>query len=308
MRAKTILAGLAALFFLLEANAQQSTSFNLYFVNPSIYNPAAAVAKDGFTLYTSYRHQWVGLNGSPEYIKFGAFGAINSKMGVSINASGYTNGLLSTNELNASYAYKVVISDQHNISFGLSYGLFRMGINRSENPEQTLIDPSAYSSSFDQTFFKTGFGISYKFKGLLVDVALPELYDQSKRAYLTSIYSFASYDFNLKGNKVIIKPLVGYRNYNSSASQFDFGVFCSWQKKVWLNAGYRTKNGMLFSGGVNVSKFAIAYSYELASSIMAIVSGGSNEISLMYSFGKSPKKAKSTTLIRSNNIPGNKFQ
>ena len=265
MIAKYIKITFLLVFVSLNAQSQLSTTFNLYFVNPVIINPASSVNDSGYTAYSNYRHQWMGL---------------------SINVSVYKNGMLTNNEFNVGYAYKLAFSENHNLAFGISYGMYRLGINRAAYPDEVANDPAVNGTSFDQTFFKTGFGLSYQVKGIQFDFALPELYDQNKNTYFSSIYSFVSYNLKLK-EKWLIKPIIGYRNYYNSASQYDYGLMAMWQQKFWIHTGYRTLNGMIFSVGVNLNKIGFAYSYEVASSVMSHVSSGSNEISLLYYFRKS---------------------
>lgn len=308
MKTKYFFIGVAALCIFINTNAQQNTSFNLYFLNPAIYNPASAANSSGYTVYSNYRHQWIGLNGSPEYIKFGIYSSIKNNMGISINASGFRNGMLNNNELNASYSYLVRFSERQHLSFGLSYGLYRFGINRTSNEAEIAIDPAVNISIFDKSFFKTGFGLSYGIGNWQIDVAVPELYDQSKKSYFSSVYSFVSYEINIDEGKFVLKPIAGYRNYYQSTSQLDIGMIAMLQKKFWVHLGYRTKNNMLFSAGVTTNKVSFAYSYEMSSSVMASVSGGSNEISLLFNFGKAAKKGTTLFHKRTNDIPGNKFK
>jgi type IX secretion system PorP/SprF family membrane protein len=284
--------------------AQQNIPTNLYLVNPVIYNPASASNIDGFAIYADYRHQWVGLKGAPEYFKFGAYGTFSQNMGLGINASGFKNGMLSNNELNLSFAYKINFSDNYYLSMGLSYGVYRFGINRKDFPVESSTDPTANSSLFDRTFFKTGFGLGLVAGNLQFDFAVPELSDQSKKTFFSSTYTYLSYDIRNLPGQWMLTPSAGYRRYYNTASYFDLGLTTSWQETVWLQVGYRTGSNVFCSAGISMERFIIAFSYEAPSTVLSSISGGSNEISVVYRFIRFSKENAAFSFIRPNGSRG----
>ncbi len=59
---------LTLLFFVslfVPSLGQQVPVFSQHFVNPYLYNPAFAGIDGAFSVFLTYRDQWVGIEGSP---------------------------------------------------------------------------------------------------------------------------------------------------------------------------------------------------------------------------------------------------
>ena len=65
----------------------------------------------------------------------------------------------------------------------------------------------------------------------------------------------------------------------------DFTLSLDVKDKVWVMVGYRNTSGAILGIGLKRSNFAVAYSYELDMSPMALVSSGTHEVSAFYRIG-----------------------
>ncbi|MEJ2004924.1 MAG: PorP/SprF family type IX secretion system membrane protein, partial [Cyclobacteriaceae bacterium] len=106
-----------------SALSQQIPVYNHYFVNPYLYNPAEAGGEGYTTLHLNHRQQWRGLDGAPivSTLTFELpFSSRSGNLGIYLRS--YDRGLISTQDIMASFAYRIFLSKTTTLSFGLSAG------------------------------------------------------------------------------------------------------------------------------------------------------------------------------------------
>src|SRR5689334_6321325 len=112
--------------------AQNYSLYDGYFINPYIYNPAAA-ASSRAQVYAGYRKQWFGISGAPTVFTLTGSTLIDgSRAGVGIKVSSISRGFLNTTDASLSYAYGVPLNQKSKLFFGLSGGLLSNTINLSD--------------------------------------------------------------------------------------------------------------------------------------------------------------------------------
>ena len=62
--------------------SQQTTVRNHYFIQEYLINPAFTGAKDYNPFYISYRRQWAGFEGSPEFFSVSGYYILNNESNV----------------------------------------------------------------------------------------------------------------------------------------------------------------------------------------------------------------------------------
>jgi type IX secretion system PorP/SprF family membrane protein len=317
----------AILFVLLNGQlyAQNYPVYNAYFVNPYLYNPAAAGTSQAF-LFLHYRQQWVNVEGAPQLYALSYNTLIDqSRAGYGIKISSYKRGLFNTTDLSLSYAYSIPLSQNNYLSFGLSAGAISNTVDfkKATNPN----DPALTAEAANNLQPAANFGILLQSSsGLNFGIALPQLFSPA----------FATASFNgtgvspfdniigtlgykkvvesklvrkkVKGAKKTIKsgggvaPLELYFTYKyaqAGNNQFEALGKLNLSDNFWVAAGYRQDYGLLAHTGLNVNKFMIGYSFELANQPEAGFSSGSHEIFLGFKIGQPKKFKKVVTVLRS---------
>ncbi|AKQ47177.1 hypothetical protein TH63_18485 [Rufibacter radiotolerans] len=171
---------IALLFFWgisLQASGQQKPQFSQYMTNSLVINPAVAGIENYMDIRSSYRKQWVGVEGSPSTFYTSVHASIGkidrnaqgrgkisqrtSKKGVNVNKNNKFHrvkphhgvgamvqldqaGLLRTSTVNLMYAFHLPLTSTLNLSSGISGGVLRNSFNTGQ---ARVIDPSDASLS-----------------------------------------------------------------------------------------------------------------------------------------------------------------
>ncbi|GAB2528090.1 PorP/SprF family type IX secretion system membrane protein [Rufibacter soli] len=156
----------------LQANGQQKAQFSQYMTNSLVINPAVAGIENYMDIRSSYRKQWVGVEGSPTTFYTSVHASIGksdrnaqgrgkisprtSKKGVNVNKNNKFHrvrphhgvgamvqidqaGLLKTSTVNLMYAFHLPLTSTINLSSGISGGVLRNSFNTGQ---ARAIDPS----------------------------------------------------------------------------------------------------------------------------------------------------------------------
>jgi type IX secretion system PorP/SprF family membrane protein len=293
------------IIFFYEASSQNYPVYNGYFVNPFIYNPAAA-ATDQIQVNASYRRQWFGIPSAPSISSFSVSTLINdTRAGIGFKVSTFSRGILNSTDASLSYAYGVPLNKSSKLFFGLSGGLLSNTLN---------LNGIANSSDNALTTVSTGlvpsasFGILLKNdNGFNLGFALPKLFSSQD---LNMKYSFSYFD-NLIATasfsnwnphpKAVKKGYKGKRKKNTSMPLELFSIYryssigglyeatgkYNFNSSIWISATYRQYAGIIPGLGLNMNNFSFSYFYEPGL-------GGSmplktHEILLRIQFGKDKK-------------------
>ncbi len=286
--------------------AQETSLFTQYAQNKYFYNPAYAGYHGYSVAHLVYRKQWSGFDGAPETMLFSFQSPLKKTMGVGGRIFRDNTGVVSRTGAQASYAYGVNFDDNHQLHFGLSVGAMVNSIRwdiLSANDQQ---DQALYR--LNNSFVLDGaFGAFYRFKGLELSFAFPQLFNRSLREqtttsnsvfrYINQSIAAVSYRFDLMGGDLAVTPMVLHRFGTfaiQNAGQFDINVTTEWREKFWLTFLHRTEYGNAINAGIHFKQMSFGYAYEFANnrSMIGSVSNGSHEILISYHFGRKEKGKK----------------
>ncbi len=180
------------------------------------------------------------------------------------------------------YSYSDKISDEQTVTFGISIGVIQNNIDKDDVVISDISDPSLYSNKLNEAIFNTGFGISYKFKDLSINLSTPLLYQTQNDKLLNTAFAFASYDIFLQQKMWRVQPSVLYRYSAESDPCVDVNLLAERYEKVWLLAGYKTNKNIAIGGGLFIRNIGIGYIYEVNRSKFYAISAGSHEIMLTF--------------------------
>ncbi len=287
---KYSLVGIAfLLMFLAKANAQNMTNYNLYLQNPVLYNPAYTIDDVRIKAFVNSHIQWIDFEGAPRINTFGAYFNPKDNMGFGLSVVNATQGITTTNNFVLSYAYKAKFADEHYLNLGIGLGAMADKLNVNDIEYSNMTDPTINSNPFEQTTFRTSFGLAYVNKNVEFQVMMPQLYERKKM----DLYTIASLAYNYQANDAWdLKPVVMMRGVKTSPMQFDFSVMATYMEKLIVQGGYRTNNSFIAGVGLMSKNYSLAYAYQLENSYISNAAKGTHEIQLVLRLNKKEKQVK----------------
>ncbi|WP_299840251.1 type IX secretion system membrane protein PorP/SprF [uncultured Tenacibaculum sp.] len=280
--------------FIVTAQAQQYPQFTQYTYNMNIINPAYAGFKDALNVNVMGRTQWVGVEGAP---KTGTLG-INTPLGIrrnfGIGFSAIYNelGPLKETHLYGDVAYKMSVSNNGLLSFGLKFGASIQSLNQSllrfntsENFTNTIPN---------KTYANLGFGLFFSQEDFYVSLSLPNILSTNffnvestldspeEVSRNSTVFLGGGYVFTLS-NTVKLKPAMMFRYSSKIPVALDISSSVFINDKIEFGISHRIKESIALITALNVNKnIRIGYSYDFSTS-NAFNSNGSHEILLLYS-------------------------
>lgn len=279
--------------------AQQNPLVNHGYVNGFLINPANAGAT-GTNLYLLNRLQWADVEGAPETFMATMDGSIaNTNLNYGLSIANDVTNILGKTSIYGTYAYRLPLSDESNLSFGMSFGYEQNKIlfdrvNATNPTEITLINNIEQQANMDA---KAGLGFSYK--NLSLGVSAYQLFAnnnvfEDEQRQVAYAYSFerhyaanAQYRITLDEDKLFLDPNVLIRYAPGYDAQADFNLMLNWANRAWIGGGFRTNYGANFmAGGVLGDRLLGSYSYGRSVGPIERLSANSHEFTLGYRFSE----------------------
>jgi len=265
-----------------EISAQNYPTYDGYFLNPFIYNPAAA-ATDQLKVNASYRRQWFGIPGAPSISSLTASSLLDkTRAGIGFKVSTFSRGFLNSTDASIAYAYGVPLSKTSRLFFGLSGGVLSSTVNLGEL--NGISDPAL--ANLGASLIPTAsFGMLLtSSSGLNLGFTLPKLVNTQS---LESKYSFSYFDNAIvtasfskwqpaqhsgskgrgksykskKGANVPLELFSIYK-YSSIGSLFEGTLKYNFNSSLWLSASYRQYAGVIPGIGFSMENVTFSYFYE----------------------------------------------
>lgn len=252
---------------------------NLYTNNPYILNPARAGNYLGMIGYAQYKSQFSSLDGAPRIINAGFHTPFNNFSGLGIRLQNETKGIFENFSLDGSYAHAIRLSPGQGLLLGVSLGIQNRQLDLDGLALDPSNDPVLNSSTYEETNFIVGTGITYINNDFELDVVLPRLLEQEE-GFSQHIIALASYEFKIQANNLAIKPSVLYQNLPYSNNQFDVNVMATYNNTIWLQPTYRSNNSFLAMLGYSYKYMDISYSCQLYQGELAEISRFSHEVGI----------------------------
>ncbi|WP_017259417.1 PorP/SprF family type IX secretion system membrane protein [Pedobacter arcticus] len=294
------------------AVAQQDAQYSQYMFNTLVINPAYAGYKGDLNLSALHRSQWVGIDGAPKtqsLVLDGSF--VNDKMGFALTVVNDRIGIQGQTNAYLNYAYKLKVSEEGTLAFGMGLGLAQFTLNTGDAHFNDPSDPNfnAGKLSFISPDAKAGlhFSTNKFYVGLSATNLFSKAIDystasknlvikQGQHIFFTAGYLVDVNDF-LK-----FKPSFLIKEDTKGPTNLDINNFFLIGEKVWIGASYRTsvnlwkKNSTM--GAVKASdaivglleiyagkRVRVGYAYDHSVSSLQGFDNGSHEISIGYTFG-----------------------
>ena len=293
----------------------QDVSFSQVYSSPLYLSPSFAGFTDGGRFILNYRDQWPAI---PNTFRTYAFSYdqyvshLNSGIGLLALHDDQGGGQLVTQNVGLVYAYELAITSDVFVRPGLQFKYFGMridpgkmatvGSNGIRNPWSTIYPdfPVDQFHKFDASaslmvysnYFWLGSTVDHLVKS---NVGFTDI--ETRIPIKTTIFGGGKWRYieASRGRSQQSISMAFMFRRQESFQQLDLGVYWNVEPLevgLWYRGipGISSANGLsnndalIFSLGVNLGDFHIAYSYDLTLSNLAAYSGGSNEFSLIYRF------------------------
>jgi type IX secretion system PorP/SprF family membrane protein len=274
------------------AVAQNAPSFRQFYFNPFLFNPAFAGTQDYASVGLVYRQQWVGFNNAPSAAGFTLQVPSYNRVSFGLNIYSQEVVALQTNSSQATFAYRVPLSEKQFLFFGIS-GV--VGFNNLKQDADYSNDPTILNAAANTFFYDANFGIVYSLGGLRIGFAMPKLlgqkyyspqdlvnvrYAQFRNQLYSISYKFSAGDFSFE-------PYALYRINRDLQNWWEGAMTVYYKDKIWLGGSYHETLGAGFFLGMNIKeKLRVGYSFELPPVDKTFGSVNSHELQLQLRLGK----------------------
>jgi type IX secretion system PorP/SprF family membrane protein len=286
----------------------QDAAFTQFYANPLFLNPALTGNTECGRIHTNYRNQWPSLGKA--YTTYSVtydqnLSAINSGFGFIAMNDQQGDGAFNRTLAGAFYSYKLQISRDAMLSFGMKAAFYQESINWSKlifasdisgtGAETPPENPTIYTVDFSAGMV-LGVRDEY-FVGIAADhLSQPTLsfYDNENSFLPLKLSAHAGVNLNastglLGGGResdLLIQPNLLFMQ-QGDFSQLNLGVYINKYPFVtgaWFRHTFNNMDAVVVLAGIKWEQFRFGYSYDFTVSKLGGRSGGAHEISLAWEF------------------------
>jgi len=293
--------GIASITF-----AQQLGTYSQYYIQNSLYNPAAVGIDEQINLALFVRKEWTSFPGTPSSnLLIGDSPFNHNRMGIGLQLGQESIVATKTWQANISYAYKINLK-KGKLSFGAKLGIHQTRFNASDLTIKDEQDKTLTSIQSNSLTPDLGFGFHYMDKSWSAGIAMYNLTSNQFHAFQNSSTD-GEYNssFSLQASKNI--PL----NQNWGFQPSLLAVYLpklynleivnltvDYKKELYLGSSYRSNKSIVFMLAVRLNKISTAlenlrvgYSYDLNMSSLNTYLQNTHELTLSLLFDH-PKSVK----------------
>jgi len=261
-----------------------------YFLNSFLFNPSQAGEGDKGMVSTGISSQWNRIAGAPEILSLTLETPLTKRIGIGAFVVNDKSGLINRTVLMGSYSYKVPVSTNSSLRFGLALGYLNDNLNVDGAVSRNVSsDPAIFNYNFQhENLLKAGLGATYVYDKLEVQTSWyginRRVDDENKSADRSGNTTIIKYSMG-DPMGTLITPLVVYRQIHGLSDYFDAGVNVSYFSSLDLSFLYHTNRSI--TGGISyefekVIRLSCFYNSE-APQVRGIT-GGTFEMSLSMPF------------------------
>ena len=279
----------------LLSKGQQDPMYTQYIFNLQTINPAYAGYWQTMGVTLLSRHQWVGLNGHPTTQTFSFQTPLRSQnVGLGFNAVIDKVGLEKTLLLNVDYSYRILLSDNTSLRFGVKAGITNYSNNLPEyvhsDNEVDLPFQTAVENKLMPNF---GFGLFLSSPKYYLSFSMPKILENnyqssvnnySTKSQLRHFFFAGGMMFDLSEN-IKFKPSFMTKTVAGSPFEFDLSANFLLAEKFWIGGMYRSGDafGAIAQWIFNKS-LRLGYAYDFTTTDLKNYQNGVHEIMISYEF------------------------
>ncbi len=276
---------------LMPVQAQQDPMYSQYMFNTLAFNPAYAGSADVFTAMALSRHQWVGFEGAPATQTLSAHSPLPgdklSLGGILIHDKA---GPLIQNSAFVDVAYRIRISSDTRLSFGLSAGVDFL---QADIASLTTVDAEPHNGNMEgKPLPNVGFGIFWHSDRYYAGFSAPKMLEHNVGDDGAVVTARELRHWFLMGGYVMdisedfkFKPSIMLRAVAGAPLSLDINANFLLRDRIWLGAMYRYGNafGLMAQYQVN-EQLKVGYAFDMTTTRMGAYNAGTHELMIGYDF------------------------
>ena len=284
--------------FILAGNrawSQQDPVFTQYMNNLMSINPAYTAVRGVGDFSGLFRNQWINLEGAPKSASFSLSMPVDSlHTGLGIDFMYDYTVPLTTTELYLNYSYKIKVTSNSTLSFGLKAGVNYLDARLTPLDRYHLDDEYILGyGDFQKPFFNAGVGIFWYNDKFYTGFSIPRLIENRYTDGETTVeatsrekqhYFFnAAYIFDMSPN-FSFKP--GFATIMTSGAPLtaDFDFSFLYRQTVWFGLMYRISDALGGYVQFQYKNMKIGFSYDYSHTRIHEFQDGTFEVLLRYDF------------------------
>lgn len=275
-----------------KAHGQQESQYTQYMYNTMNFNPAYTGSRGSLSMVGIYRNQWVGLDGAPKTLNFGAHSPIGVKgVGLGIGFMSDQIGPSSQSAIEADFSYTVQVSENTKLSFGVRGGMSLLDVD----PNKLLIyDPNDYDlQRKNYSSPRVGAGTYLYADNWYIGLSSPNFLETkhfddvqvSTATQKAHFYLMGGYVFALNQD-LKLKPAVLAKAVSGAPLSIDVSANLLMYERVTLGAAYRLDAAVSAMAGFQVNdNIFVGYAYDYETTELNRYNSGSHEVFLRFELG-----------------------
>ncbi len=286
------------LFFIISLSSlgnlvfsQQQATYAQYMFNGLAINPAYAGSHEALSVSFLSRFQNVGLDGAPNTQTFSVHSPlVNQRMALGFMVVHDKIGVIGQTGINGMYAYKIPLTDQSTLSFGLQAGI---GIYNARYSQLETFNPDPlFAEDVSQTRPNFGAGVYYRHTNWYGGVSMPHMMNNvfSRGSNFrtirqaTPIILSGGYIFTI--NRMMkVKPNFLFKVVDERPVEFDLNTHLLFDEVLWVGVSYKFSNAFTLMSEVQVNEqLRFGYAYSVTTGPLRTAELGSHEMLLSYRF------------------------
>jgi type IX secretion system PorP/SprF family membrane protein len=274
-----------------------SPVYSQYLQNGLVINPAYAGSREALSFFGSFRKQWAGVEGAPDYETLSLHSLLkNNHVALGFTAQLMHYGYTKTTSVYADYAYHLTLGKSR-LSMGLKAGF---DMSNSNYPKDITIQPDpAFANSESYLMPNVGVGFYFYNKKFFTGASIPAFLSYVKSSDgSVSFDTFQQFEIQATAGTLIritdafkLKPsvFVDYSMDKSKPTRIDINGNFIIRDFVWIGVSWRTNEDVLV-GILQVQinpQIMLGYSYDYpVGRYSSQYFSGSHEVVLRYEFGQ----------------------
>lgn len=274
-----------------ELKAQQQATYAQYMFNGLAINPAYAGSHGALSASFLSRFQNVGLDGAPNTQSFSAHTPlVNQRMAIGFMVLHDKIGVIGQTGITGVYAYKIPVSEDATLSFGLQAGIGMYNARYSQL--DTYQADILFADDVRQTRPNFGAGVFYDHQTWFIGLSMPHMVNNvfSRSNNLRTVYQ--STPIILNGGYVItlnpmlkVKPNFLFKLVDERPVELDVNTHILFDEVLWVGLSYKFSNAFTMMTELQVTdQMRIGYAYSVTTGPIRTAELGSHELLINYRF------------------------
>jgi type IX secretion system PorP/SprF family membrane protein len=277
--------------------AQQNSVFNAYSYDLMQVN-VAAMGSSCFEANLNYRSALINVTNAPTLYQLNSYVRLGNKQAVGVKLYQNSVGLYQFSNITGAYAYKLKLSKEANLSFGLGVSFYQARFNAQRAVVPDYDDPNLENdgSALRGNNFDCEAGTELNVKGFKAGFSVNHLYNTNKNVGNSQFKTTQEFNvyvmdtLKLSSNFELMPWLLS--RYNAAANTFipEIMINTRFKKTISLGVGYRYPRALITNLSAEIKGLKMVYSFEYNFQEITKVFGTTHQILLGFDLCQKKRK------------------